>query len=31
VGVKKGDSYWARIEPLYVWLEKYENDSKVKE
>lgn len=31
VGVKKGDSYWARIEPLYLWIEKYENDSKVKE
>ena len=31
VGVKQGDSYWARIEPLYLWLQKYENDSKVKE
>ncbi len=31
VGVKKGDSYWARIEPLFLWVEKYENDIRAKE
>lgn len=31
VGITKGDSHWARIEPLFLWIEKYDANEKSRE